>query len=210
MTKAEKRGGILGVEVREEGDGKRILTGYAIVYNSTTVIGDPDWGFTEVFAPGSVDAAILGDVRALVSHDAGRVVGRTKSGTLRLTSDARGVKVEIDVPNTTDGNDLWELVGRGDISGMSFSFRAKKEEWDDTVSPPMRTVLLAELYEVSAVAFPAYDDTELGKRSLEEWRSAHPGDPADEEIPPPADTRAVPNAKARLSMSLDLKVRTKR
>jgi HK97 family phage prohead protease len=217
MSKFEKRGGQFGVETRAEGE-KRTLVGYAIIYNSPTLIGDLSWGFMEEFAPGSVDEAIKGDVRALFSHDSGRVIGRTKSGTLRLESDERGVKVEIDVPNTTDGNDLWELVERGDISGMSFSFRSKKDEWDETVDPPKRRVTLADVYEVSAVAFPAYDDTELGKRSLDEWRDAHHPEPivedktADkaEEIPAPPVSRAAPHVKARLSMDLDLKVRTKR
>lgn len=170
MTEIEKRGGTLGVETRAA-DGKRTLVGYAIVYDSPTLIGDPDWGFTEVFDPGSMVDAIGGDIRALVDHDSGRVIGRTKSGTLRLTNDDKGVRAEIDVPDTTDGNDLWALVDRGDISGMSFAFRATKQEWDDTTSPPTRTVLQAELYEVSAVAFPAYDDTTLAKRSLEVARA---------------------------------------
>ncbi|MFC3326216.1 HK97 family phage prohead protease [Mesorhizobium cantuariense] len=170
MTEIEKRGGSLGVETRAV-DGKRTLVGYAIVYNSPTIIGDPEWGFEETMAPGFADEAIRGDVMALHSHDFGRVVGRTKSGTLRLTSDAKGVLAEIDVPDTSNGNDLWELVERGDISGMSFSFRATKQEWDDTVTPPRRRVLKAEVYEVSAVAFPAYADTTLAKRSLEAARA---------------------------------------
>ena len=169
MTEFEKRGSALGVETRAAG-GKRTLAGYAIVYNSPTMIGDPEWGFTEVFAPGSADAAIRGDVLALFSHDTSRLVGRTKSGTLRLSSDENGIMAEIDVPDTSDGNDLWALVDRGDISGMSFAFRATKQEWDDTVTPPKRTVLKADVYEVSAVASPAYQDTTLAKRSFDAAR----------------------------------------
>lgn len=206
MIKTEKRGGLLGVETRAE-DEKRTLVGYASVFNSPADIGG--W-WIETIAPGAFAGTIGGDVRALVDHDHGRVIGRTKSGTLRLAEDAKGLRCEIDVPDTTDGNDLWTLVERGDISGMSFGFRVTKEVWDETVEPPQRTILAVDLMEVSAVAWPAFDDTELGKRSLEEWRSAHPNETADNEIPPPADTRAVPNAKARLSMNLDLKVRSKR
>lgn len=163
----EKRGGTLGVEVRADGD-KRTLTGYAVVWNSDTTIGDY---FVERIAPGAFTSAIRGDVLALVNHDSGRVIGRTKSNTLRLQEDERGLKVEIDVPNTTDGNDLWELVDRGDISGMSFGFRATKQEWDDTGDLPKRTVLEAELFEVTATPIPAYGDTSLGKRSLDAWLS---------------------------------------
>lgn len=169
MTKIEKRTSLEVVEVRAADDGKRTLVGYAAVFNSRTDIGG--W-WTEQIAPGAFSETIKGDVRALVDHDMGRVIGRTKSGTLRLAEDDRGLRVEIDVPNTTDGNDLWELVERGDISGMSFGFHVTKQEWDETVDPPLRTIQTVELLEVSAVAFPAYDDTELGKRALQEHRDA--------------------------------------
>lgn len=164
----EKRGGDLGVEVRAEGD-KRTLVGYAAVWNSDTTIGDY---FIERIAPGAFTKALrTADVLALVSHDYGRVLGRTKSKTLRLWEDERGLKVEIDVPDTTDGNDLWTLVDRGDVSGMSFSFRATKQEWDEFGHIPKRTVIEAELYEVTATPLPAYPDTSLAKRSLEAARA---------------------------------------
>jgi uncharacterized protein len=167
MTDIEKRGGNLGVEFRAESD-KRTLTGYAVVWNSDTTIGDY---FVERIAPGAFTKALRGDILALVNHDTGRVVGRTKSGTLRLAEDSHGLKVEIDVPDTTDGNDLWTLVERGDISGMSFSFRATKQEWDDTGDVPHRTVIEAELFEVTATPIPAYPDTNLALRSLEASRT---------------------------------------
>lgn len=167
MTDIEKRGGLHGVEARAD-DEKRTLVGYAAVFNSDTSIGD--W-WIERIAPGAFAATIGGDVRALVDHDMGRVIGRTKSGTLRLSEDDRGLRVEVDVPNTTDGNDLWTLVERGDISGMSFGFRVTKQEWDETGDVPIRTIQAVDLFEVSAVAFPAYDDTTIGKRSLESARA---------------------------------------
>lgn len=167
MTEIEKRGGSLGVEKRAADD-KRTLTGYAAVFNSDTTIGDY---FVERIAPGAFAKSIRdGDVRALVDHDMGRVIGRTRSGTLRLSEDERGLKIEVDVPDTTDGNDLWTLVERGDVSGMSFGFRVTKQDWDETGDMPIRTIHEVELYEVSAVAWPAYDDTSLAKRSLEEMR----------------------------------------
>lgn len=166
MTTIEKRGGGLGVETRDD-DGKRTLVGYAAIWNSDSVIGE---SFIERIAPGAFREAIRGDVLALMSHDIGRVIGRTKSGTLRLSEDDRGLKVEIDVPDTGDGRDLWTLVSRGDISGMSFAFRATKQEWDDTGDLPKRTVIEAELYEVTATAMPAYPDTTLALRSLDDAR----------------------------------------
>jgi HK97 family phage prohead protease len=164
----EKRGGDLGVEIRAEGD-KRTLVGYAAVWNSDTTIGDY---FVERIAPGAFTKALRGgDILALMNHDSGRVVGRTKSKTLRLAEDDHGLKVEIDVPDTTDGNDLWTLVERGDISGMSFSFRATKQEWDESGDIPKRTVIEADLFEVTATPLPAYPDTSLAKRSLEAARA---------------------------------------
>ncbi|MBZ9873482.1 HK97 family phage prohead protease [Mesorhizobium sp. BR1-1-9] len=199
MTNIEKRGGVYGVETRAE-DGKRTLSGYAAIFNSDTTIGDY---FIERIDPGAFNSALSADVRALVDHDTGRVIGRTKSGTLRLAVDTRGLRVEIDVPDTADGRDLWTLVERGDISGMSFGFRVTKQSWDETGDMPVRTVLEVELYEVSACAFPAYDDTTLGIRSLTEWRDAN-----HNEITNPAATSVNWAAATRLAMRLDLKVRT--
>jgi HK97 family phage prohead protease len=119
MIKMEKRGGTLGVETRAEADA-RTLVGYAAVFNSDADIGGY---WVERIMPGAFTASLkTADVRALINHDTGRVIGRVQAGTLRLAEDDKGLRVEIDVPNTTDGNDLWELVSRGDISGMSFGF----------------------------------------------------------------------------------------
>jgi HK97 family phage prohead protease len=166
-TNIEKRGGLHGVEVRADGE-KRTLVGYAAVFNSPADI----YGiWLETIKPGAFSSQLDADVRALIDHDHGRVIGRTRSGTLRLAEDEKGLRVEIDVPDTSDGNDLWVLCERGDISGMSFGFRVTKEEWDETVSPNRRTILAVELHEVSAVAFPAYDDTSIGQRSLDAFRA---------------------------------------
>jgi HK97 family phage prohead protease len=174
----EKRGSLHGVECRAQ-DEKRTLVGYAAVYNSDTHIGDY---FIERIAPGAFDKSIRdGDVRALIDHDTGRVIGRSKSGTLRLTSDSRGLKVEIDVPDTADGRDLMTLVDRGDVSGMSFGFRVTKQEWDESGDIPVRTIQEVELFEVSAVAFPAYEDTTLAKRTLESARAEAESARAEEE-----------------------------
>lgn len=144
----------------------KVAKGYAALFNSETDIGGY---FREVIAPGAfADTLKNADVRALIDHDSGRVIGRSSAGTLRLTEDETGLAVEIDLPDTSDGRDLAVLLERGDITGMSFGFRTTKEQWDETSDPPTRTVLAAELFEVSAVAFPAYEDTEIALRSLEE------------------------------------------
>lgn len=158
----EKRSIMQAPEVRKADGGGMTLRGYAAVFNSETEIGGR---FREVIAPGAFADTVDGDIRALVGHDSRRVIGRTKAGSLRLEEDERGLAVEIDLPDTSDGRDLAVLVERGDIDGMSFSFTVRKEEWDDTVDPPLRTIRAVELLEVSAVTWPAYADTELAMRS---------------------------------------------
>lgn len=213
MTNIEKRTHVGVVEHRAEND-KRVLVGYAAVFERLAMIGSY---FKEKIAPGAFADAIDGDIRALVNHDPGRVVGRTKSGTLRLQEDGTGLRVEIDVPDTTDGNDLWVLVERGDITGMSFGFRVTKETWDETGDVPVRTIEKLELSEVSATAFPAYTDTTIGVRSLEEWRSAHqPEQVAEpeqlaepEEITDPAAAPVTRAAATKLRLKMDLEARTR-
>jgi HK97 family phage prohead protease len=150
------------------GDNGKTIAGYAAVFNDIADIGG---SFREVIAPGAFKDTLAGDIRALVDHDSGRVIGRSTAGTLRLTEDDKGLRVEVDLPDTTDGRDLAVSLTRGDISGMSFGFRVKSDEWDESASIPLRTIRSVELFEVSAVAFPAYEGTELALRSLNDLRS---------------------------------------
>jgi HK97 family phage prohead protease len=106
-------------ELRATDNGKTIA-GYAAVFNDVADIGG---SFREIIAPGAFKDTLGGDVRALVDHDSGRVIGRSTAGTLRLNEDDKGLKVEIDLPDTSDGRDLAVSLTRGDISGMSFGFR---------------------------------------------------------------------------------------
>jgi len=167
MTDIEKRIA-QQVELRADESGTKTLVGFAAVFNSPTDIGGY---FTEQIAPGAFAETIKGDVRCLFNHESGNVLGRTKSGTLRLWEDERGLRFEVDLPDTVLGKDVGTLVSRGDISGCSFDFRALKQSWDDTVDPPKRTLEKVEISEVSIVTFPAYTDTTVGVRSLDQWRS---------------------------------------
>lgn len=159
------------VEMRaaQEGAPKQIA-GYAAVFNSPTEIGNY---FVEKIAPGAFTAAIgRDDVRALFNHDENIVLGRTTAGTLKLSEDDRGLAYEITPPDTTSARDLAVSITRGDVNQSSFCFRAIREEWDESGPLPVRTILEAELYDVSPVTFPAYDDTEVGCRSLAAAREA--------------------------------------
>ena len=136
----------------------RIVTGYAAVFNSRTLLWE---GLEEVISPGAFSKALSNsDVRCLFDHDWGKVLGRTKSGTLRLEEDERGLKFEVELPNTTDANNLIESMSRGDIDQCSFGFIPTEETWDYTTDPVLRTVNEVELFEVSIVSLPAYEDTE--------------------------------------------------
>lgn len=147
------------------------ISGYAATFNSTATIGDH---FIERLHPECFNRAIREktDVRCLLDHDTGRVLGRTKSGTLQLRVDRVGLYFNVDIDDSTpDGKTALALVGRRDLSGCSFGFRVTKQEWDESDDMPVRTILDLDLYEVSIVAFPAYDDTvaalvrEAGNRS---------------------------------------------
>ena len=182
-------------ELRADDTGK-VAKGYAALFNTKADIGGY---FTETIAPGAFSETIKSsDVRALIDHDSGRVIGRSTAGTLRLQEDDKGLAVEIDLPDTSDGRDLAVQLDRGDISGMSFGFRVTHDEWDETGDIPARTIHKVELYEVSAVAFPAYDDTTIALRSLDEARKEQ--------------KRKNFNAAAhrlRMKANLDVKVRSK-
>lgn len=175
-------------------DTKRTAAGYAALFNSETEIAG---AFREVIAPGAFAETLKkSDVRALVDHDTGRVIGRSSAGTLRLKEDDVGLSVEVDLPDTTEGRDLAVLLERGDITGMSFGFRVTAESWDERGPMPVRTIQAVDLFEVSAVAFPAYDDTSIALRSLDEARKER--------------SRQNFNAAAhrvRMKAALDLKVR---
>lgn len=163
----EKRSLIRPVEARADGD-KNTLHGYAAVFGEAADIGGY---FKEVLARGAFSKTLQSaDVRAYFSHDRGRVLGRSSAGTLRLSEDAKGLAVEIDLPDTTDGRDVRELVARGDITGMSFGFMVARQEWDETTDPPTRTIHEVHLSEVSVVSEPAYDGTSIALRSLDAAR----------------------------------------
>lgn len=156
---------IHGLSTRSHGDSEsNVIEGYAAVFNSPTDIGGM---FTEIIAPGAFADAIAsnGDIRALFNHDWNNVLGRTKSGTLRLSEDARGLKFEVDLPNTTLARDLSESLKRGDISQCSFGFIPTGESWDWEPEIPVRTLNTVELHEISVVSIPAYEDTEVSLRS---------------------------------------------
>lgn len=150
----------LQIERRAEGSGPT-FGGYAAVFNSLSV---EIYGFREKIAPGAFTASLGDDVRALWDHNTGFVMGRTKSGTLRLAEDATGLHFENEPPLSAAHQ--IESVQRGDVDQMSFGFRTLEDTWDiDEVGTIIRTLLKVKLYEVSYVTFPAYPATSVQARS---------------------------------------------
>jgi HK97 family phage prohead protease len=161
--------GSLELRAAGEGQGLGTASGYAALFNAFTDIGCGGTIYwREKIAPGAFSKSLAeGDVVALHSHNTGRIVGRKKAGTLTLREDAKGLAFENPLPDTSDGRDLSVSIERGDIAGMSFGFCTTRQEWDETVDPPTRTILEAELVEITYTAFPAYPDTTVGLRDLE-------------------------------------------
>lgn len=167
------------LEFREVEEGStRTLTG-SIKYGQESHTMRDYWGdsFAEVVAEGAFDESLKArDVVGLWSHDTSKVLGNTKSGTLRISNDKSELRFELDIPSTTVGNDAWELIKRGDVDGVSFGMKVTKEKWSSEDSDGekiyKRTILAADLYEISPVAFPAYPANEVSARSLQDFKES--------------------------------------
>lgn len=179
MRALEKRSYSFEV-LAEENENGNIITGRAIVYDSKTDLGD----FDEVIERGALDKTDLTDVRFLVNHDLSNIPlarSRRNNGNstmqLMVNSDGMDIRVTLDTENNAQARALYSAVQRGDISGMSFMFSIRDEEWDDldTDHPTRRIKDIGTVVEVSAVTFPAYESTEISARckdALESARSA--------------------------------------
>lgn len=149
------------VEVREGHDGSIKVAGYAAVFNEETTIGGQ---FREMIAPGAFTNAIgRDDVVFLINHE-GLPLARTRSGTLTLREDDRGLYMEamLDMSDP-DVRSIVPKMRRGDLDKMSFAFIPVRQSWSEDAMP-LRTVEEAQLYDVSIVTTPAYNQTEIGLR----------------------------------------------
>ena len=155
-------------EIRADEENRKI-TGYAAVFDSMS--GNLG-GFREKIERGAFSKALpKSDVRALINHDSNYVLGRAKAGTLRMFEDERGLKIEIDPPATQAANDLLVSINRGDIDQMSFAFSLGKDSWEERNGETVRTIHeFAEIYDVSVVTYPAYEETSVALRSMDAWK----------------------------------------
>jgi HK97 family phage prohead protease len=145
-------------ELRAKG---RRLEGYAALFGAEARIGG---GMVETIAAGAFSRTLeeRADILALVDHDPHRVLARTRSGTLRLSQDSRGLAFDLDVPGTQAGHDVLALAERNDLGGMSFGFSVRDEHLDGS----QRELRAVDLFEISVVsAFPAYEGTVINARA---------------------------------------------
>lgn len=173
----EQRSYMFELRAEQNEDEVGVITGRPIVYDSKTDLG---W-FDEVIARGALDRTDLKDVRFLVNHDVSRIpLARSRNNnansTMQLMVDDEGmqIRVNLDVKNNSEARNLYSAVARGDISGMSFMFIVDDEEWSELDSEhPTRIIrAISSVIEVSAVTFPAYEDTSISVRNKQALDSA--------------------------------------
>lgn len=159
-----KKGLLLRSLENDSGGTDTVITGTAIPYGSSS---EEMWGFREIIAQGAFRNALSGDIRCLWNHDTGKPLGRTSSNTLTLTDTKEGLQYECKLPNNSWGSDACEAISRGDVTGTSFGFRVIEDDWVYVENQLIRTILEAELFEISPVTFPAYPESSVEARSRE-------------------------------------------
>lgn len=165
-----------------EGEGSRIITGYAILFNneSSPLWKDEDSEAREVIDPSAITREFLDgcDIKMTMFHDRQLILARSKNGegTLRYNVDERGVAFEFEAPKTVDGDKALELVKRGDLAGCSFAFTTYY--WDesfvecesrmenDVCKVTYRVKRVTGVYDFTLAADPAYPDTSVEAREF--------------------------------------------
>ena len=166
-------------EIRADNSEKNgdYVTGRPIVYNSKT---DLRW-FDEVIESGALADTNLKDVRFLVNHNTDMIpLARSRNNNanstmqLEVDDDGMGIRVNLDTENNSEARNLYSAIKRGDITGMSFMFTIDEDRWENLESDhPTRHILkIGQVFEVSAVTFPAYEATEISARDKEALESA--------------------------------------
>lgn len=193
------------ISVRSDDEGRRFIEGYAIIFNQRSKL-IREWGetFYEVIEPSAPDNVLKDpglNVIATVDHWREKMLGRTKSGTLVLTKDERGLKYTIEVPDTTLGNDIYEMIKRGDYFESSFIFTIAEKgcRTDNSEDIPVKYISdFAAMYDVATVIDGAYANTAVTARA-HEWET---DEPINEATPP--EREAVEGEDRALANELDI------
>lgn len=165
-------------ENKEDDIETRLVSGYAAVFNKYS---EDLGGFKERIEKGAfADAISISDVRALFNHDANLILARNTSGTLRLMEDEVGLKYEFEMPHTSLGNDLLQMIKRGDVNQSSFGFTVENDTWSEKDGMVIRTInKVKRLYDVSPVTYPAYPDASVAVRNLQKQNEKEEETPVD-------------------------------
>lgn len=178
---------------------KRTISGRAATFGviSSPVKDSPNGVvYKETIAKGAFKRSLETnkDVMSFKEHDPKMILGRTSAGTLSIEERDDGLYVDINVPNTSYGNDLLESVSRGDINGFSFGFKPIKSRVFSRSGEKIVERTEVSLIEVSPTARPAYSGTEMNLRSE--------GEVWEEEIPTVTeDTNSLNAQKQRNSFN---------
>ena len=150
-------------------DNEMVLEGYAIVFDTETLIGDETRGFLETIDRNALATTNMKDVPLKYNHqDNFLVIARTRNNSLTLTVDDKGLKVTARLLDTNSNRDIYQMVKANLLDKMSFAFTVKDQVWDRTGTIPKRRITAIErLYDVSIVDTPAYEDTSIYALSLE-------------------------------------------
>ena len=171
MDKKEIRAFNFEVRANENEEHGHFLSGRPIVYDARTDLG---W-YDEIIERGALDSADLKDVRFLINHNTdmiplARSRNNNENSTMQMSIDEQGmeIRVDLDTENNAEAKSLYSAVERGDLDGMSFMFTVDGDRWEDIESEhPTRTITkLSKVFEVSAVTFPAYEQTSISARGL--------------------------------------------
>lgn len=151
---------------------KHEFVGHAAVFDSWSETLGGIFPFKEKVRKGAFKQSIgVDDIRALFNHDPNYVLGRNKVGTLELEEDDIGLRVKITPPETSWAKDLATSIRRGDISQMSIGFVVEEDKWTTDNGVDTRELIKVRLFDVSTVTFPAYTQTDVGIRAMDEYKS---------------------------------------
>ena len=159
------------VRAAQDEEHGHVLLGQPIVYEQRTNLG---W-YDEVISRGALDKTDLKDVRFLVNHNTDMIpLARSRNNNanstmqMEVSDDGMSIRVDLDVENNAEARSLYSAVERGDLDGMSFMFAVDADTWEglDTDHPTRTITAFNKVFEVSAVTFPAYEQTSIQARGL--------------------------------------------
>lgn len=153
------------IQTREAGESGDELwvEGYAVIFDSETVLFEyAGVEYKEMICSGAFEGCKMEDVIFNYNHG-GKVMARTRNHTLQLEIDEKGLKMRARLDGTEEGRRLYEEIKGGYIDRMSFAFVVKEESYDKD-NHMWKVRAIKRLYDVSAVDFPAYDDTSIEAR----------------------------------------------